>query len=282
MSTRDDILRSVRHVPSLPMTTSRVLELAQNPDASLLDLQREVELNPGLASNILRLANSAYFRGTSPIASVRDALVRLGTKRVSQLVLTTSVAPIAKPAVRGYGLPSGGLLRHCAATAMAAERLAVAAGIQAPDYTYTAGLLHDLGKIVMGTYLEIDSAPILELAFKDGISFEQAELQVLGIDHAEVGATLLEFWKIPSSVVDVVRWHHVPENYPEDDKTVVDLVHVADHMARLSGTSAEADGLNYELSAGSVTRLKITPAITERVVGDVIQTLDDMCKSLDD
>lgn len=282
MSTRDDILENVRMVPSLPMTTSRVLELAQSPHSLIADLQREVELDPGLASNILRLANSAYFRGASPIASVRDALVRLGTKRVSQLVLTTSVVPIARPAVRGYGLPAGGLLRHSAATAIAAERLAVAVGVEAPDFTYTAGLLHDLGKIVMGTYLEIDSEPILKLAFDEGISFEQAELRVLGVDHAEVGATLLETWEIPSSVVDVVRWHHLPESFPEGDKTVVDLVHVADHMARLSGTAAEADGLNYELSGDSVKRLQVTPAVTERVVNDVLQALDDVCESLED
>lgn len=269
-------------MPSLPAATSRVLELVQNPQTTIVALQREVELNPGLASNILRLANSAYFRGAHPIASVRDALVRLGTKRVSHLVLTTSVEPLARPPVRGYGMPTGGLFRHSAATAMAAEQLANALEINAPDYTYTAGLLHDLGKIVMGTYLELDAEPILKLAFDEGLSFEQAERRILDVDHAEVGATLLEAWEIPSSVVDVVRWHHAPNELPGEDKTVVDLVHVADHMSRLSGTSAEADGLNYELCAESVERLGVTPAITERVIGEVLRTLDEICETARD
>ncbi len=282
MSTRDEILENVRKVPSLPIATNRVLEMAQSPNTSLVELQREVELNPSLASNILRLANSAYFRGASPIASVRDALVRLGTKRVTELVLTTSVAPLATPAVTGYGMPTGGLLRHSAATAMAAEQLAETLKIEGYDYIYTAGLLHDLGKIVMGTFLEIDAKPILALAFDEGLSFERAEQQVLGVDHAEVGATLLESWEIPSSVVNVVRWHHLPDEMPDDDKMVVDLVHVADHMARLSGTTAEVDGLNYELSANAVKRLHVTPALTERVVNNVLQSLDEICESLPD
>ncbi|GMV90335.1 MAG: hypothetical protein AMXMBFR82_01130 [Candidatus Hydrogenedentota bacterium] len=282
MSKRNDILESVRKVPSLPVTTARVLALVQNPHTSVAALQQEVELNPGLASNILRLANSAYFRGAHPIASVRDALVRLGMKRVAQLVLTTSVEPLTRPAVSGYGLQSGGLFRHSAATAMAAEQLAGVLGMEPPDHLYTAGLLHDLGKIVMGTFLEIDAEPILKLAFDEGLSFERAERRILGVDHAEVGATLLATWEIPSSVVDVVRWHHEPEQFPGDDKTVVDVVHVADHMSRLSGTSAEADGLNYELSAASVERLGITPAITERVIDEVLRTLDEICTSARD
>ena len=75
---------------------------------------------------------------------------------------------------------------------------------------------------------------------------------------------------------------NLPDEMPDDDKTVVDLVHVADHMARLSGTSAEVDGLNYELSANAVKRLHVTPALTERVVNNVLQSLDEICESLPD
>ncbi|MCC6491012.1 MAG: HDOD domain-containing protein [Candidatus Hydrogenedentes bacterium] len=280
MSTREEILSKVREVPSLPLTATRMLQLVQNPDTPFTEIQREVELDVTLASNILRLANSAYFAGSGPIASVRDAIVRLGTKRILQLVLTTSVAPLTSKPLKGYGLRAGGLLRHCAATAIGAEQLSRELQLNAPDYAYTAGLMHDIGKIVLGTYLEIDATPVLDLAYKEGLSFEVAEQRVLGVDHAEVGATLLEAWMIPATVVDVVRWHHSPDAYPGPERFVVDLIHVADHVARVSGTSAEADGMNYSLSVEAVERLGLKPAITETVVNNVLRSLDEICENL--
>ena len=280
MSTREQILSRVREMPSLPLTATRVLQMVQDPDTPFTELQREVELDVTLASNVLRLANSAYFAGSGPIASVRDAIVRLGTKRILQLVLTTTVAPLTSQPLKGYGLRAGGLLRHCAATAIGAEQLSRELQLNAPDYTYTAGLLHDIGKIVLGTYLEIDATPILELAYKEGLSFEIAEQRVLGVDHTEVGATLLKAWMIPVSVVDVVRWHHSPEAYQGPERLVVDLIHVADHVARVSGTSSDADGLNYALSAQAVERLHMKPTTTETVVNNVLRSLDEICDNL--
>ncbi|MBX7255037.1 MAG: HDOD domain-containing protein [Candidatus Hydrogenedentes bacterium] len=278
MNRRDQILEEIKLVPSLPASATEAVSIVRDPNASLTELEAIIECDAGLATNILRLANSAYFGGRGSISTVKDATVRLGTKRIVQLVLTTAVAPRIKPPLAGYDMPSGALLAHSVAAAVGAEQLAQELRLAAPDYTYTAGLLHDIGKIVLGTYLNVEAKPILDLAFGEGVSFEEAERQVLGIDHAEVGAELLTWWRLPDDVVRVVRYHHDPYAIADGDGDgiVTDLVHVGDHIGRLCGTALGADGVNYSVSPRSVERLALTPEITESVVGKVLGTLAEL------
>jgi len=277
MSKREEILGRVPAIPPLPTSATQMLGLVGNPDTQINDVQRVVEYDPGLVSNLLRLANSAYFGTGGAINSVREAVVRLGIKRVFQIAMTSAVAPLAQQEIRGYDLPRNGLLRHSAATALAVEYLPKRLGMRVPDATYTAGLLHDLGKIVLGTYLEVDSAPITLMAYRENLSFELAEQRVLGTDHAEVGAALLEFWKLPEAVVLAVRWHHAPNAYPNDDRTVVDLVHIGEHIARICGTSSSTDGMNYSVCVESLERMKVSPDVIEQVAGDVLGSLEEIC-----
>ncbi|MCC6797147.1 MAG: HDOD domain-containing protein [Candidatus Hydrogenedentes bacterium] len=277
MSQREEILARVSTISALPTSATQMLALANNPDAQIEDVQRTVEYDPGLVTNLLRLANSAYFGTGGAINSVREAVVRLGFKRVFQIAMTSAVAPIAQKEIRGYDLPRNGLLRHSAATALAVEYLPKRLSMRVPDATYTAGLLHDLGKIVLGTYLEINSAPIVIKAYRESISFEIAEQMVLGTDHAEVGAALLEYWKLPQVVIDSVRWHHDPNKYPHEDKTVVDLVHLGEHVARICGTSSSTDGMNYSVCVESLDRLRVVPDVLELVASDVLGSLEEIC-----
>jgi putative nucleotidyltransferase with HDIG domain len=276
MTHREALLEGVRAVPALPTSAVEIMRLANDPAASMTSIERAVERDVGLASNLLRLANSAYFSGRGAIGSVREAIVRLGMRRVAQLVLTTTTAPLARRPVRGYDIPAGGLLRHSVAVAVAAEELARALHIEAPDYTYTAGLLHDVGKIVMGTFLEVEAKPIQDIAYGENVAFDIAESRVLGIDHAELGAVLLEWWGLPYKVVDAVRWHHNPAGFDGPDKRVVDLVHLGDHLARVCGTTSGADGMNYTVSPDTIQRMSTTVEAIETVVEKVLISMGEL------
>ena len=146
--------------------------------------------------------------------------------------------------------------------------------MEVPTYTFTAALLHDIGKIVLGTFLSIDSGPIMKLAFEDGLSFENAEREVLGIDHAEVGAELLNLWDIPDEIVQVVQYHHHPEQC--EDNMAVHLVHVADLLSIECGFGIGIDGLNYRPSECSVKLLKINNRIMEQTMCVMINGLNDL------
>jgi putative nucleotidyltransferase with HDIG domain len=264
MNRREEILAMIPSIPALPTAAAKVLSLLQDPHSGISDIMQAVEYDPGLTSNVLRLANSAYFAGPRKISSLREAGVLFGTSRITQLVLASAIAPVAQQEIKGYDLPPGRLLDNLVAVAIGAEELARALKIVAPPHLFTAALLHDIGKVVLGTFVEIDAGPIVELAFNEKISFDVAERSILGIDHAEIGAALLEFWKIPEEVVKAVRWHHEPEGFP-GDSLVVDLVHVADQLSIECGIGVGVDGLNYRPSQAVVERLHLKGAVAEQV-----------------
>lgn len=280
MSRREEILAQVHGLPALPTGAGHLIMMLQDPDLEIGQLIERIEYDPGLTSNVLRIANSAYFAGPRSIGSLREAIVRLGTRRILQLVITSIVAPMARRPVLGYDIPAGQLLTHSVAVGVAAEQLAEALQLRPTDHLFTAGLLHDLGKIVLGTFVKVEVEPIRQLAFEEGIAFDAAERRVLGIDHAEVGSVLLTDWGLPPDVVEVVRYHHSPEAVAGDVRTA-DLVHAADQLILSSGVGAGVDGLNYKPSESVVQRLHLTAVVSETVIVRTLDALEDLGTVLD-
>ncbi|HCK98673.1 MAG TPA: histidine kinase [Candidatus Marinimicrobia bacterium] len=275
MSRRDEILSKIGSIPAMPTVVVEIRKLLRNPDVNFTELAQIIKYDPGLTTNILHLANSAYFGFSKSVNSVQQGIVRLGTKRIFELAVAAAIAPMAQKAVKGYDLSPGKFWEHSVAVAIGAEQLALDLNIKAPDYTFTAGLLHDIGKIVLGTFIEVDAAPIMTLANQENVSFDEAEKQILGIDHAEVGAILLERWNLPECIVDVDRWHHQPDLY-QGDRLVLDLVHVADILSMMSGLGIGNDGLNYHPSSEVAARLNLTTKVTESVLCKIMGKLNEL------
>ncbi|WP_300158510.1 HDOD domain-containing protein [Solidesulfovibrio sp.] len=272
MSRREEIIQKALAIPQMPMPVQKVLAYIGNPEADLRQLARIIEYDPGLTVNVLRMANSSFFGGGGKVTSVREALMRLGLNRVYQLVIASGVAPMTRYEIKGYGLRPGELLEHSVAVATASETLARELGLVAPPHTFTAGLLVNIGKTALGSFLEVDAGPILTLAHERQIPFEKAEQEILGIDHAELGAILLERWSIPTPIVNVVRYRLRPDDCPEPD-LALDLVHVGDVIAKMTGIGMGIDGMQYTPSAAVFARLDVTPEQMEAVMETILEQI---------
>jgi len=271
---RQKILDKLAEVEALPASSMEALRLIRDPEAKVQEIVRRIELDPALTSNLLRVANSAAFGAPQKIRSLRDVVVRLGSRRVGRLVAAAVAGPALQVAVRGYDLPPHALWEHSVATALCAENLAESLGLVAPDYLFTAALLIDVGKIVMGSFLEVDAEPIKRRAYEGRTSFEEAERAELGIDHPEVGASLLQRWGLPECVTKTVRWSHDPE--PAGGDIVTDLTHVANILCMTSGIGAGVDGLNYRPSPGAVARLGVKTQLSEKAILKTLGALADV------
>lgn len=181
----------------------RVLQHVADPSFDLASLQGIMEQDPALATKVLRLANSAAFRPREPCASIRQAIMVLGSRTLGEVAMSLSMMAMFSD-LRGVGRK---VRDHCASTAALVRLLAIHRANAGPN-CYIVGLLHDFGKLLLlqaqpATYLKIHGS---EIAEPDTIHLRERE--VLGFDHAVLGAHLLKKWSLPDPIPKVVAWHH--------------------------------------------------------------------------
>lgn len=275
MSRREEIIASIASVPPLPTASTEVIRLVRDPNVPSAKIAQAIEYDPSLTTNVLRLANSSFFGFPRSVSTVKDALFRLGTNETFQLVVAATVGKMAQTPAMGYDLSGRDLWDHLVGTAIGSVRLAQTLDLEIPSYTFTAALTHDVGKVVFGTFVEVDAESIRALAYEKKVSFEQAEQKVLGIDHAELGALLLEHWNLPEYLVEVVRWHHQPENCPGDHRHTANVVHVANVLCLMAGVGAGLDALSYKPSPHAMEQLGLEMTLLDDIVYDILQELMD-------
>jgi putative nucleotidyltransferase with HDIG domain len=269
-----NIASLLKSFPSMPGAAVKLLALIDDPDMSVSQIEAILKHDAGLTANILKLANSAYFGIPSKVGSVRQAVLILGLKRLIQMVIASCVSAVMDKPVPGYDLPPGELWRHSIAVSVAAEGLVKELEIGATEEIFTAALLHDVGKLVLGTFVKDEFAEI-EAALKRDVSFEVAEEMVLGTNHADLGAQILTQWSLPSDIVNAVRWHHTPESADKID-TMLDIVHVANVLCLMIGIGAGSDGLQYQPSEVVVERLGLESYHIEKVVSQTLQWANEL------
>ncbi len=263
----------VESLPALSANAIELLNLARSDTATSADLEAVLRRDPAMTANVLRMVNSPRFCGRGRIASVRDAVARLGMCRLAEFAIAASVNSMMDTDVPGYEIPAGRLFPHAVGTAIAAENLARRVGGLAAEEAYTAALLHDVGKLVLGQFVEqqVDLGVVLHA----GVAFDAAEREQLATDHAEVGARLLERWGLPENVVRAVRWHHCPLQLDPPD-TMTDVIHVADTMAMMVGLNEGREGLCYNMHPEVLMRLGLDDDDLQEVTLDLVEGVNEL------
>lgn len=262
----------------MPGAAVKLLILMDDPDICVAQIEAILGQDPGLMANILRLANSAYFGMPSKVGSIKQAVLLLGLKRLVQIVIASCVSAIMDKPVTGYDLPPGEFWHHSVGVTVAAEGLMKELNIKTSEEIFTAALLHDVGKLVVGEYVDNNISQI-EDSTSQGISFEKAENLVLGMNHADIGAQILKQWSLPPVIVNAVRWHHSPESADSTDK-MLDIIHVANVLCLMIGIGVGRDGLQYRPSEEVVQRLGLEPIHLEKVASQVLQWVNELSDAL--
>jgi putative nucleotidyltransferase with HDIG domain len=274
----DLIMSKVKSFPGIPAIAARLTGLLQDPNSSASQIEEILRYDPGLTANILKLTNSAYFGIPSKVSSVKQAVVLLGWKRLSQLVMAMCMSKLMKQRVPGYDLPQGELWRHSIAVSLAAEQLVKALQIKQTDEVFTAALLHDVGKLILGKFVSEDLQEIQDMVAK-GFSFEVAEFMVIGIDHAAIGAQLLRNWSFPQELTGAVQWHHDPESC-KGDCTLSEIVHVANAVGLMIGFGKGNDDHHTGASSAVTRKLGLSLESLEQLADQTLQGFNSLSESL--
>lgn len=246
----------VRALPALPRVVFE-LRAALADDAMTTDrIVALVGTEPALAAASLRLANSAFYGVSGRIATLADAVRVLGLDTLGAAVTSAAVLG-AFDGVRCRGFDLQAAQRHALATATAAELVAAERGLDAP-LAHITGLLHDIGRLALAAaFPEALAEVIARVASLDALPVD-VERELLGVDHAAVGACVAEHWKLPAGVVETIARHHDTARAGTD--ALDDVVHLADAMADALGLSTFADEPVPPLSPDACHRLGFTPA----------------------
>jgi HD-like signal output (HDOD) protein len=239
-----ELIASTSELRSLPSTTMQLTQLLDEDTVDASSVLEIIEKDPSLTSNLLKLANSAYYGMRRQVATTRDALVLLGNQTVVNLAFATSMGDILRGPLAAYRLDRNQMWHHALGTALGAASLMKLkdGSVSARERAFTGGLVHDIGKLLLNRPLKDE----LEQLPPDG-DFEQllaAEKRILGFDHCEAGAVLGESWNFPAALVDVIRWHHSPgqaELVPDLARAVAGANLLACHLGWSGGTGPVAE-----------------------------------------
>ncbi len=252
----------------LPQVTSQVLKMVDNPDIAPRQIGALIERDAGLASKLLKVANSSYYGSSGKIKTVSQAISVMGMSTVRSTIVSQAYQQMT--AVRGASkrFDRVAFWQHALATASASRTLAKLKGWRDPEEAFLAGLMHDLGRLVMDRFLPNELDQILTLALEKTTPLLDAEREVLGYTHIEVGELLGEQWSLPSGLREAVRSHHTPVRF--DECPLGCIVYVANVIAHQVGFALPPPVL-YEVAPEVIASLGIPQTQLEGLKQVVLQ-----------
>jgi putative nucleotidyltransferase with HDIG domain len=223
------ITDSLISLPTLPTVIAKMLELVDNPKTSASSLSNLIMRDQVLTAKILKMANSSFYAFPRQIATVKLALVVLGFENVKEMALSLSVLNSFKGENNKH-FDTSMFWQHSVSVGACTRMLARETCYRLAGEAFVAGLLHDIGKVVLNQYLPKEFAEIQTMIFEGGRSCDEAEQEILGVTHAEVGAWLAERWNLPVILVEAIRYHQHPEMCPRNAELPL-LVYLGDYLS---------------------------------------------------
>ena len=278
----DSLVRDAHQLDPLPATVLRLLDLLSTDDWSIEAVVETASLDAALTARILRVANSAANSSAAPVTTLEESTMRLGATAIVKLA-TGSAVRRYMTASNSPGTDQGeaDLWRHSVATALAADLLSDISPVKIPREAFTVALINDIGRIVLSRYLDENVLSFLNRAVVEGNQNPlEAEREILGVDHAELGALIAERWELPALIVDSIRFHHTPIDATDADvRTLCDVITVTDGVAR--SIAGQHTAMRIFDSADSRKRLHLSDQAFEDLCEAVSERLESALSDYD-
>lgn len=264
-----DLKLVVKEVPTLPIVYQQLFSKMSNPNVSVPQLAEVVSCDQALATKILKLVNSPFYGYRKKIDTISRAMVVLGFRTVRNAALAVSVFDCVSGSGKDGCFQIEDFWKHSLCTASICKVLGPEVGIKQPEEAFVAGLLHDVGKLIMKKYFPDDFGAVCNHALENDLSWSGAEAELLGVDHTGIARAVLHGWNFPPALVEAVQCHHSLNSgasYPG----LISLVNVADHMSYLMGMGAPASLEPAGCDPWSLGELNITLEQAMRFRGRIL------------
>lgn len=272
-----DLVRGDVPLPSLPDIFQRFSAKLEEPGAKATDFSEILETDPALTMRVLQIVNSAYYSFSSEITNVAHAITIIGLTDLRELILAISVVEFFE------GMPSGlismkSFWRHSVMTGLLARELQQSPGIKIDESMFTAGLLHDVGSLVIFSRLPEMSRSVIELRDREEKPVYLLEQQVIGFDHAAVGQELMQYWRLPDFLHTTVGYHHMPEkafNFQTETALLALANQLSNELDAGDGLSQHDVALNHQNNS-----LGISAGVIETAIDQTMEQLESVMASV--
>lgn len=274
MNKIEKLIKSIDHLPPFPSVIQKALDLIlHHKDIKINKVIDIIQYDPSITSKILQLANSPLYGLRGKISSLRQAIVYIGLEELKNLLMILASNSVFSDKYPGYESHSGELWMHSFGSAIISRNL----GQYAPELDsdlFTTTLLHDVGKIALSEYISIDYTSIISLIKDKGYTFIEAENEVIGMTHEELGAMILEKWSFPENMVEAVRYHHHPDQVM--DSTLTHFVALSDIISMILGYGTVGDSLSYKAFPELYRRYNIKEKDIESIMSISLEKILDI------
>ncbi len=262
--TIDELVEKVDSLSPAIQILPKLMELLQDENSDMFEVCGLIKVDPSLVSGVLKLSNSAYFAGSSPVSSLEEAVNRLGQLEVYKMVAVACGRSLLEKDLPAYEIEASELWENAVASGIVMELLAVDQDKRA-DIAYTIGLLHNIGKLAINQFFEGGYAPVYSLIEREEMPMPEAERAVFGFDHAQLGAKLLRVWNFPESIAIPIEYQYRPLSPAAHRESACSL--------HFSWLVVAAFGLNAGRSAWAINtppREQLMPDMTDEKMQDFI------------
>jgi putative nucleotidyltransferase with HDIG domain len=258
MPALSEIGKTIEDLQPVPQIALGIAGMISDEYSDIATIASEIRKDQVLVAEVLKLCNSSYLGIPRKVETIDEAIVILGSKALLQLIITAQAEKLLSCSEKGYSLMRGGLFYHALATARLSEKLSKLHGKIRPDLAYTAGLLHDIGKVVLDQYMARVQPMFYRILMAHGEDSSILEQKIFGINHNLAGLHLAESWKLPEVIKDVVLFHHSADKALKN-KELVSLVYVADAITQKFLPGFEIEQINTAPFEDSLNYLGLTP-----------------------
>lgn len=278
---KEKILQRLDDLPPMPQVVLKAREVMTDENSCAKDVVKVIETDQSIAIRILKAANSAYYGMPGKISTIQLASVVLGYKTLEELITVAGSSKVLNKTLNGYGLGSGDLWLHSMSVGIGSRIIANRKNPELEGASFSAGLIHDAGKLVLDKYVMERKEDFEEIMEHGQETFMKAEAKIFGFNHADIGFHVCRHWRIPEDIATAIKYHHNPSHSDEDELAYIvymadTIVNMADLLATTGGMGASIEAMMYMIDDKAMVFLGLQEADVKPIMDEITTSVGEM------